>query len=196
MLREAGGRVRCNDCDNEFTAPEYVSEEKQVDQNETPAGADKGNGLVANRTAQAVESEKLEHVTAPHSEEADSMDRQIDEELLRATQTLDVFASERDEGQNIDQFPDKDFPMAETIVMEGETVHSTSQGDRRKSDRNGSEVNFPEWMKDTYSQNRGANRDYRRAGDPPRDSSGNWSGFTAIVSFVLVILFLFWQISR
>jgi len=205
MLREAGGRVRCDVCDNDFIMSEYLSEEEQVDQIEKPARLDIGNELVADRTEQGVEPEKLEHVTAPYSEEEISMNQQIDEELLRATQKLEVFASASDEGQNISQLLDKDSPMAETIVMEGEMVRSTLQEEHRKSDSAGSEVKIPGWMKDTYARNRGTIHDHGRIGDRPSDSSGtppsdssgtpsrNRSGYALIASLVLMGLFLFWQ---
>jgi predicted Zn finger-like uncharacterized protein len=196
LLQQAGGRVHCDGCGNAFDVLEGLSDDEQAEQTEVPARRDIEKELAGSRTEEDIEPERPEHVVPPQTEEEMTVNQQIDEELLRATQTLDVFASAKSESQNVSQIFGEDSPMAETIVMEGETIHSTLQGDRRKSDRNGSEVNFPEWMKDTYLLNKGANRDHRQAGDPPRDSSGNWSGFTAIVSFVLVILFLFWQIIR
>jgi predicted Zn finger-like uncharacterized protein len=204
-LREAGGRVRCDVCDNDFITPEYLSEEEQVDQIEKPARLDIGNELVADRTEQDVEPENLEHVTAPYSEEEISMNQQIDEELLRATQKLEVFASASAEGQNISQLLDKDSPMAETIVMEGEMVSSTLQEEHRKSDSANSDVKIPGWMKDTYARTRVTIHDHSQFGDPPNDSSGtppsdssgtpsgNRSGYTLIASLVLIGLFLLWQ---
>ena len=122
------------------------------------------------------------------------MNRLIDEEPLRASQALDVFSSARDEGQKIGQLFDKDSPMTETIVMEGEMVSSTLQGEHRNSDSAGSEVEISGSLKDTYSRNRGTIHDRIQASDPPRDSSGNRPGYAMITSLVLMGLFIFWQI--
>ena len=194
MLREAGGRLRCEGCGNEFIALEYPSEEEQVDQTEKSAEIDTGNELVADRTEQGIEPEKIEHITPPHSEEGSTMNRLIDEDLLRATQALDVFSSARDEGQKIGQLSVKDSPMAETIVMEGEMVSSTLQREHRNSDSAGSEIEISASLKDTYSRNRGTIHDHIQASDPPKDSSGNRSGYAMIASLVLMGLFIFWQI--
>ena len=133
------------------------------------------------------------------------MNQQIDEELLRATQKLEVFASASDESQNFSQLLDKDSPMAETIVMEGEMVSSTLQEEHRKSDSAGSDIKIPGWMKDTYARTRVTIHDHSQFGDPPSDSSGtppcdssetpsgNRSGYTLIASLVLMGLFLLWQ---
>ncbi len=194
MLREAGGRLRCEGCGNEFIALEYPSEEEQIDQTEKSAELDTGNELVADRTEQGIEPEKIEHITPPHSEANSTMNRLIDEELLRAAHALDVFSSARDEGQKIGQLARKDSPMAETIVMEGEMVSSTLQGEHRNTDSAGSEVKISESLKDTYSRNRGTIHDRIHASDPPRDSSGNRSGYAMIASLVLMGLFILWQI--
>ncbi len=194
MLREAGGRLRCEGCGNEFIALEYPSEKEQVDQTEKSAELDTGNELVANRTEQGIEPEKIEHITPPHSEEDSTMNRLIDEEPLRASQALDVFSSARDEGRKIGQLSGKDSPMAETIVMEGEMVSSTLQGEHRNSNSAGSEVKISESLKDTYSQNGGTIHDRIQASDPPKDSSGNRSGYAMIASLVLMGLFIYWQI--
>ena len=194
MLREAGGRLRCEGCGNEFIALEYPSEEEQVDQTEKSAELDTGNELVADRTEQGIEPGKIEHITPPHNEEDSTMNRLIDEEPLRATHALDVFSSARDEGQKIGQLAGKDSPMAETIVMEGEMVSSTLQGEHRNSNSAGSEVKISELLKDTYSQNRGTIHDRIQASDPPKDSSGNRSGYAIIASLVLMGLFIYWQI--
>ncbi len=194
MLREAGGRLRCEGCGNEFIALEYPSEEQQVDQAEKSAELDTGNELVADRTEQGIEPEKIEHITPPHSEEDSTMNRLIDEEPLRASQALDVFSSPRDEGQKIGQLVGKDSPMAETIVMEGEMVSSTLQREHRNSDSAGSELKISGSLKDTYSRNRGTIHDRIQASDPPRDSSGNRPGYAMITSLVLMGLFIFWQI--
>ncbi len=194
MLREAGGRLRCEGCGNEFIALEYPSEEEQVDQTEKSAELDTGNELVADRTEQGIEPEKIEHITPPHSEEGSTMNRLIDEELIGATQALDVFSSARDERQKIGQLSEKDSPMAETIVMEGEMVSSTLQGEHGNSDSAGSEIEISASLKDTYSRNRGTIHDLIQASDPPKDSSGNRSGYAMIASLVLMGLFIFWQI--
>jgi predicted Zn finger-like uncharacterized protein len=194
MMREAGGRLRCEGCGNEFIALEYPSEEEQVDQTEKSAELDTGNELVADRTEQGIEPEKIEHITPPHSEEGSTMNRLIDEELLRETQALEVFSSARDEGQKIGQLSVKDSPMAETIVMEGEMVSSTLQGEHRNSDSAVSEVKISASLKDTYSRSRGTIHDLIQANDPPKDSSGNRSGYAMIASLVLMGLFIFWQI--
>ena len=194
MMREAGGRLRCEGCGNEFIALEYPSEEEQVDQTEKSAELDTGNELVADRTEQGIEPEKIEHITPPHSEEGSTMNRLIDEELLRETQALEVFSSARDEGQKIGQLSVKDSPMAETIVMEGEMVSSTLQREHRNSDGAVSEVKISASLKDTYSRSRGTIHDLIQANDPPKDSSGNRSGYAMIASLVLMGLFIFWQI--
>lgn len=194
MLREAGGRLRCEGCGNEFIALEYPSEAEQVDQTEKSTELDTGNELVADRTEQGIEPEKIEHITPPHNGEDSTMNRLIDEELPRATHAPDVFSSARDEGQKIGQLAGKDSPMAETIVMEGEMVSSTLQGEHRNSDSAGSEIKISGSLKDTYSRNRGTIHDRIQASDPPRHSSGHRSGYAMIASLVLMGLFIFWQI--
>jgi predicted Zn finger-like uncharacterized protein len=193
-LREAGGRLRCEGCGNEFIALEHPSEEQQVDQTVKSAELDTGNELVADRTEQGIEPEKIEHITPPHSGKDSTMNRLIDEEPLRASQALDVFSSSRDEGQKIGQLVGKDSPMAETIVMEGEMVSSTLQREHRNSDSAGSKLRISGSLKDTYSQNRGTIHDRIQVSEPPRESSGNRSGYAMITSLVLMGLFIFWQI--
>jgi hypothetical protein len=194
MLREAGGRLRCEGCGNEFIALEYSSEAEQVDQIEKSTELDTRNELVADRTEQGIEPEKIEHITPPHNGEDSTMNRLIDEELPRATHAPDVFSSARDEAQKIGHFSDKDSPMAETIVMEGEMVSSTLQGEHRISDSAGSELKISGSLKDTYSRNRGAIHNRIQASDPPRHSSGHRSGYAMIASLVLMGLFILWQI--
>ena len=115
---------------------------------------------------------------------------QHDADLLRATQTFDVFASAKMESPGTSQFFDEDSPMVETIIMEGEMVRGELQEERRKLDSPASEFKSPGRLEDTYSLNRGQGkiRGGRRAGDPP--------GYTVIASAVLLGLLLVGQIMH
>jgi predicted Zn finger-like uncharacterized protein len=137
-----------------------------------------------------IEPEKPEHVVPPQTEEEMTINQQIDEELLRATQTFDVFASAKIESPKVSQFIDEDSPMVETIIMEGEMVRDALQEERRELDSPDSEFKSPGRLEDTYSLNRGQGkiRGGRRAGDPP--------SYTVIASVALLGLLLVGQIMH
>ncbi len=142
------------------------------------------------QTEEDIEPEKPEHFVPPQTEEEMTINQQIDEELLRATQTFDVFATAKIESQNVSQFFDEDSPMVETIIMEGEMVRGALQDERRKLDSSESEFKSPGRLEDTYSLNRGLGkiRGGRRAGDPP--------SYTVIASVALLGLLLVGQIMH
>ena len=140
------------------------------------------------QTEEDIEPERPEHVVPPQTEEEMTINQQIDEELLRATQTFDVFASARIESPGTSQFVDEDSPMVETIIMEGEMVRGALQDERPKLDSPAGEFKSPRRLEDTYSLNRGKIRGGRRAGDPP--------SYTVIASVVLLGLLLVGQIMH
>ena len=140
------------------------------------------------QTEEDIEPERPEHVVPPQTEEEMTINQQIDEELLRATQTFDVFATAKTESQNVSQFFDEDSPMVETIIMEGEMVRGALPDERRKLDSPASEFKSPGQLEDTYSLNRGKIRGGRRAGDPP--------SYTVIASVVLLGLLMVGQIMH
>lgn len=145
----------------------------------------------ADQTAEDIEPERPEHVVPPQTEEEMTINQQIDEELLRATQTYDIFASAKSKDQNIDQLFNEDSPLVETIIMEGEMVRGALSEERRKLDSAASEFKSPGRLEDTYSLNRdrgGKIRGGRRAGDPP--------SYTVIASVVLLGLLLVGQIMH
>ena len=142
----------------------------------------------ADQTDEDIELERPEHFVPPQTEEEMTINQQIDEELLRATQKFDVFATAKIESQNVSQFFDEDSPMVETIIMEGEMVRSALQDERRKLDSPASEFKSPTRLEDTYSLNRDTIRGGRRAGDPP--------SYTVIASVVLLGLLLVGQIMH
>ena len=144
----------------------------------------------ADQTEEDIEPERPEHFVPPQTEEEMTINQQIDEELLRATQTFDVFATAKIESQNVSQFFDEDSPMVETIIMEGEMVRGALQDERRKLDSSESEFKSPGRLEDTYSLNRGLGkiRGGRRAGDPP--------SYTVIASVALLGLLLVGQIMH
>ncbi len=140
----------------------------------------------AEQIEEDIEPDRPEHVVPPQTEEEMTINQQIDEELLRATQTHDIFASARIESQNVSQFFDEDSAMVETIIMEGETVRGALQEEPRKPHSADSEYKSPGQLEDTYSLNRGKIRGGRRAGDPP--------SYTVIASVALLGLLLVGQI--
>ena len=144
----------------------------------------------ADQIEEHIEPERPEHFVPPQTEEEMTINQQIDEELLRATQTFDVFATAKIESQNVSQFFDEDSPMVETIIMEGEMVRGALQDERRKLDSSDSEFKSPGRLEDTYSLNRGQGkiRGGRRAGDPP--------SYTVIASVALLGLLLVGQIMH
>ena len=117
-----------------------------------------------------------------------TINQQIDEELLRATQTFDIFALAKIESPKVSQFFDEDSPMVETIIMEGEMVRDALQEERRELDSPDSEFKSPGRLEDTYSLNRDTIRGGRRAGDPP--------SYTVIASVALLGLLLVGQIMH
>ena len=144
------------------------------------------------QTEEDIEPERPEHVVPPQTEEEMTINQQIDEELLRATQTFDVFALAKIESQNVSQIFDEDSPMVETIIMEGEMVRGALQDERRKLDSPASEFKSPTRLEDTYSLNRDTIHGGRRAGDPPSDPPS----YTVIASVVLLGLLLVGQIMH
>lgn len=142
------------------------------------------------QTVEVIEPERPEHVVPPQTEEEMTINQQIDEELLRATQTFDVFAEAKTESPKASQFFDEDSPMVETIIMEGEMVRDALQEERRELDSPDSEFKSPGRLEDTYSLNRGQGkiRGGRRAGDPP--------SYTVIASVALLGLLLVGQIMH
>jgi len=148
------------------------------------------NDEQGDQTEEDIEPGRPEQVVPPQTEEEMTINQQIDEELLRATQTLDVFASAKIESQNVSLIFNEDSPMVETIIMEGETVRSALHEEHRKLDSPDSEFKSPGQLEDTYSLNRGRGkiRGGRRVGDPP--------SYTVIVSVVLLGLLLVGQIMH
>ena len=193
LLQQAGGRVRCDGCGNAFNALEGLSDDEQAEQTEVPARRDIEKQLAGSRTEEDIESGWPEHVVPPQTEEEMTINQQIDEDLLRATQIFDVFASAKIESQNVSQIFDEDSPMFETIIMEGETVvRGALQDEHRKLDSPASEFKSPTRLEDTYSLNRDTIRGGRRAGDPPSDPPS----YTVIASVVLLGLLLVGQIMH
>ena len=167
------------------------SDDDHADQTEEPARLDIGKELAGSPAEEDIEPERPEHVVPPQTEEEMTINQQIDEELLRATQTYDIFASAKSKDQNIDQLFNEDSPMVETIIMEGEMVRGALSEERRKLDSAASEFKSPGRLEDTYSLNRGKGgkiRGGRRAGDPP--------SYTVIASVVLLGLLLVGQIMH
>ena len=172
--------------DNEDEASELADAVEDV-----PGGEIDGEVAAEGEEAEVyIEPEKPEHIVPPQTEEEMTINQQIDEELLRATQTFDIFASAKIASPKVSQFFDEDSPMVETIIMEGEMVRDALQEERRELDSPDSEFKSPGRLEDTYALNRGQGkiRGGRRAGNPP--------SYTVIASVALLGLLLVGQIMH
>ncbi len=126
-----------------------------------------------------------DHAVADPTEEELSINEEIDQELMRATQTGDLLSQTMIQA-GID--PDAlDPENIETIVMEGDFVHGSFDLEDSLSGEHEEVAQFddPGFLADTYMMNKGQVRGGRRKSDPV--------GFGTIAAIVLLGLLLIAQ---
>jgi predicted Zn finger-like uncharacterized protein len=147
-----------------------------------PAGADEND----DEPGHGFETEAPEHEVPPQTEEEMTINQQIDEELLKESRKIDLFASAARKGKDVSRLFDEGSAMVETIIMEGETIHDSFQDAQAKTSTVAGEFKRLESPQSTFAPDSGKVRGGRRASDPP--------GSTVIASVVVLCLLLFGQI--